>query len=44
MFDLIGEEDFGDGTVQTTADGCDVEADGDCEHGYESPMLRLGLI
>ena len=44
MFDLIGDEDFGDGTVVTTEDGCNVEADGECAHGQESPMLRLGLI
>tara|TARA_R110000744_G_scaffold56204_1_gene118554 strand:+ start:366 stop:527 length:162 start_codon:yes stop_codon:yes gene_type:complete len=41
---LIGDEDMGDGTVVTTEDGCDVEADNECEHGKESPMLRLGLI
>jgi hypothetical protein len=32
-----------DGDV-TTADGCSVEPDGRCPHGYRSPMLVLGLI
>lgn len=46
---LLGEEDFdgdgfGDGGVVTTQDGCNVEPDGRCPHGYPSPMVRLGLI
>lgn len=27
-----------------TADGCAVEPDGRCPHGYRSPLLVLGLI
>lgn len=27
-----------------TEDGCKVEEDGQCEHGYDSWMLVLGLI
>ena len=46
---LIGDESFdgdgfGDGGVTTTQDGCNVEPDGMCPHGYQSPMLRLGII
>ena len=46
---LIGDESFdadgmGDGGVVATWDGCAVEPDGTCPHGYVSPMLRLGLI
>ena len=46
---LIEDEDlnpdgFGDMSVVATSDGCNVEPDGTCEHGYESPLLRLGLI
>jgi hypothetical protein len=45
---LRGEEDvnpdgYGDGSVVATEDGCSVEPDGRCEHGYESPLRRLGL-
>ena len=43
---MIGEEDFdadgyGDGSVQATQDGCHVEPDGKCPHGYMSPQMRL---
>lgn len=46
---LEGEEDlnpdgYGDCSVVATRDGCEVEPDGSCPHGYESPLLRLGLI
>jgi hypothetical protein len=46
---MIGEEDFdadgfGDGSVVATQDGCHVEPDGTCPHGYPSPMLRLDMI
>ncbi len=30
--------------VVTAADGCRVEPDGVCPHGYESPLLEAGLI
>jgi len=48
-FLLIEDEDlnpdgFGDMSVVSAEDGCRVEPDGTCEHGYESPLLRLGLI
>lgn len=47
--ELRGDEDFnpdgyGDTSVVSTEDGCEVEPDGQCPHGYKSPMLRLGLI
>jgi hypothetical protein len=32
-----------DGTAEAF-DGCIVEPDGRCEHGYRSPLLVLGLI
>ena len=32
-----------DGIAEAT-DGCPVEPDGTCEHGYQSWLLRLGLI
>ena len=46
---LIEDEDlnpdgFGDMSVVATYDGCNVDPDGTCEHGYESPLLRLNLI
>jgi len=46
---LVGDESFdadgfGDGSVMATQDGCHVEPDGRCPHGYESPMLRLGMM
>ena len=40
--DIIQQEsDYG--TCETT-DGCTVEPDGHCEHGYPSWMLHLGLV
>lgn len=44
--DLRGDESFdadgfGDGSVMSTEDGCVVEPDGKCPHGYESPAIRL---
>ena len=42
--DLKYDESFGDGTVMQAEDGCDVEPDGVCPHGYMSPALRLGMI
>ena len=46
---LIEDEDlnpdgFGDMSVVATYDGCNVEPDGTCEHGYKSPLVRLNLI
>ena len=46
---LIGEEEldpdgYGDLAVVSTEDGCRVESDGRCEHGFPSPLRRLGLI
>ena len=45
---LRGEEDldpdgYGDGSVVATEDGCNVEPDGRCSHGFESPLRRLGM-
>jgi len=31
-------------SIVTTADGCEVEPDGHCPHGYPSPLLTLGII
>lgn len=31
-------------SVVTTCDGCRVEPDGSCSHGYRSPLLVLGII
>lgn len=31
-------------SVATATDGCDVEPDGECEHGHPSWLVRLGLI
>jgi hypothetical protein len=46
---LKGEESFdadgfGDGSVMSTEDGCIVEPDGRCPHGYLSPAMRLGMV
>ncbi len=30
--------------IATTVDGCRVEPDGKCSHGYSSPLLILGMI
>lgn len=30
--------------VVETKDGCEVEPDGVCPHGYQSPMLERGFI
>jgi len=45
---LVGDESldpdgYGDQSVVATQDGCNVEPDGRCEHGFESPLRRLGL-
>jgi hypothetical protein len=31
-------------SVQEAADGCSVESDGICPHGYRSPAYLLGII
>lgn len=31
-------------SVVATADGCEVEPDGTCPHGYRSPLLILGIV
>lgn len=31
-------------SVLETVDGCSVEPDGHCSHGYASPLIVLGLI
>ena len=31
-------------SVQEAADGCSVEPDGTCPHGYRSPSMLLGVI
>lgn len=37
------EDAMNDGGIET-ADGCWVEPDGRCEHGFPSPMRVLGFI
>ena len=37
------EEMLFDGDV-IAADGCQVDPDGRCPHGYRSPLLTIGLI
>ena len=32
------------GSVVVAADGCNVEPDGKCVHGYSSPLLLLNII
>jgi hypothetical protein len=31
-------------SVVDAADGCSVEPDGICQHGYESPLITLGIM
>jgi hypothetical protein len=31
-------------SVVEAADGCSVEPDGICQHGYESPLITLGIM
>ena len=40
----LNPDGFGDMSVVATEDGCNVEPDGQCPHGYQSPLRRLGLI
>jgi len=42
--DLDVIEDAMDDAVVECFDGCEVEPDGRCPHGYSSPLLLLGLI
>lgn len=37
-------EEMADSGTCLTTDGCEVEPDGVCEHGYPSWLLHLGLI
>lgn len=37
------EDAMNDGTIEA-ADGCIVEPDGKCQHGYSSPLVILGVI
>ena len=43
--DLRGDESFSydgiDDSVQSAEDGCAVEPDGRCPHGFVSPAMRL---
>lgn len=45
LADIMRESLFGlsEGTVETI-DGCIVEPDGQCPHGYLSPLLEAGVI
>ena len=45
LADIMHEALFGlsEGTVETV-DGCIVEPDGTCSHGFLSPMLEAGVI
>jgi len=42
--ELMEESLFGDSCGVEVADGCMVEPDGKCCHGYSSPLLLAGLI
>lgn len=33
-----------DGGVAEAVDGCQVEPDGKCPHGFSSPLLILGMM
>ncbi len=37
-------DDMSFDSVVEAADGCSVEPDGTCPHGYRSPLLVLGLV
>lgn len=41
MFDIDADDLMGD---TDCPDGCNVEPDGTCPHGYESAALTLGVI
>lgn len=41
---LKGDESIDEDMDCTAEDGCWVEPDGRCPHGFISPMLRLGLV
>jgi len=45
LLDILRESMFGvtEGTVETV-DGCIVEPDGQCPHGFLSPLVEAGLI
>jgi hypothetical protein len=45
LADIMEESLFGmtEGTVETV-DGCIVEPDGQCSHGFLSPLLEAGCI
>jgi hypothetical protein len=45
LADIMEETLFGlsEGTVETV-DGCIVEPDGSCPHGFLSPLLEAGVI
>ena len=45
LADIMEETLFGmtEGTVETV-DGCIVEPDGQCSHGFLSPLLEAGVI
>ncbi|MES2156050.1 MAG: hypothetical protein V4510_13030 [bacterium] len=42
--DIMAESLFGLSAGVETVDGCEVEPDGQCEHGFLSPLLEAGLI
>lgn len=42
--EVMREELFGDSAGVTVADGCIVEPDGKCCHGYSSPLLLGGFM
>ena len=37
--EMMEDDDF-----YTLEDGCPVESDGRCPHGYDSPLVTLGYI
>ncbi len=42
--DILEESLFGDMAGVETVDGCIVEPDGSCPHGFYSPLVEAGLI
>lgn len=45
LLEEFGEDELLDGSVPTRCpEGCMVEPDGQCPHGYKSVLLAAGLI
>lgn len=44
LADIMEEALFGASAGVETVDGCTVEPDGQCPHGFLSPLLEAGVI